>query len=951
MGPCRHPEGPPPAGSAPVCDLSDVLLIGALVNLYSYNRQTGQCETHGFNPVDVQLIEAMRHAIDMVNADHTILPNITLGYFINDTCGDVESTFRENALQFDQGACRQGIRNRRDLRRAVSVVGVVDFSKSVGTLRVAQLLDVVDIPLISATATTGILSDQRNFFRTIPSDKVAGEAVAKLVRTMNWSFIGFVFSDDVYGEGRVDAIMTELGLTSSRSCADAKQEKHGGKIENRCVAFKHRIPMTSSSQGLAFKRIWQDIARHEPQRRASVVVLVAPAGIVRSFFNYPASSGDNDLYEKALSRNTTFLGSESWGTNPYIIKDNLDLARGSISISPATDDLKSFRSHWNSLYHPRNADNPWLSDVFGCSDGDLFSCVPDRALFDEGFTMLVYVPLIYDAVLAFAHSLDAQLRKCRYEQTCFQAQAFYNLRATLESIRFTDSRNREFQFAPNGDPAVPELSIQNIRVRSQNQTEFREVGKFKFVQGRNTAQESDMAMSGAGPLRSDTNNQSDTFVLNTGLIHWNSGLPGTPISRCSITCQPGHFRLREENLSVVNEVCLSCCWSCALCSIDTYSASTDADVCLKCPPSHTSSESRERCIALSPEELAVPNPYAIASLALCIVSLAVWVLCLVQCWRKRYCFFPMSAAQTAISLAGFLLIYISMLVPIDGPANSTCITASVLSSIGMTAVASNALVYACHRLLIAYKTQFSEFLFHQDHRCFLAAIFSGVQLILFATIALVGEAPSARTEIIPHVRFSRFCGFHAVNIFTMSYVIILNFMTSLISGVCICLERRRSSPVYPLDRRSSLMILIASASSLSLLMTALPLGLQSSQSPVIKDLFLHLVPWQLATTFQLLVFCQPLRNMTPLDQQQSKWWTETITELNAMYKQTLDTQYTLAEDEDEIPRVISTGSLGTVQEGANTSQKNLLKPVTEVHIVEDLMSDGDGITEIKSTTF
>ena len=91
--------------------------------------------------------------------------------------------------------------------------------------------------------------------------------------------------------------------------------------------------------------------------------------------------------------------------------------------------------------------------------------------------------------------------------------------------------------------------------------------------------------------------------------------------------------------------------------------------------------------------------------------------------------------------------------------------------------------------------------------------------------------------------------------------------------------------------------------------------------------------------------------MTPLDQQQSKWWTETITELNATYKQKLDTQYTLAEDEEEIPRVISTGSLGTVQEGANTSQKNSLKPVTEVHIVEDLMSDGDGTTEIKSIAF
>ncbi|XP_040181490.1 uncharacterized protein LOC120914847 [Rana temporaria] len=194
-------------------------------------------------------------AIDEINRSPDILPNITLGYHVYDSCGHVNKAIKD-VLQVLSGHTKEAP-NYSCMERG-ALAGFIGDLNSDTTLQMAQLLSLygytqvrkaefsilcnvrtasrlmvrwvkrVQITLVvkykvvlkkegSAVISYGardtLLSDRKmypNFFRTVPDDEMQYVAIAKLLERLKWNWVGILTSDDEYGEREIRQLSKHL---------------------------------------------------------------------------------------------------------------------------------------------------------------------------------------------------------------------------------------------------------------------------------------------------------------------------------------------------------------------------------------------------------------------------------------------------------------------------------------------------------------------------------------------------------------------------------------------------------------------------------------------------------------------------------------------------------------------------------------------------------------------
>uniref|UniRef100_A0A7N6FGL1 G-protein coupled receptors family 3 profile domain-containing protein n=1 Tax=Anabas testudineus TaxID=64144 RepID=A0A7N6FGL1_ANATE len=160
---------------------------------YTYKPLPLECTSLNFR--DFQIAQAMLFAIEEINNSTDLLPGISLGYKMYDTC--------------------------RSIARSVRVA-----------LALANGIEVVSAPSVASCtrpishfATCACLSDKTkypSFLRTIPSDYYQSRALAQLVKHFGWTWVGAIRSDNDYGNNGM-AIFTEtaqqLGICLEYSVA------------------------------------------------------------------------------------------------------------------------------------------------------------------------------------------------------------------------------------------------------------------------------------------------------------------------------------------------------------------------------------------------------------------------------------------------------------------------------------------------------------------------------------------------------------------------------------------------------------------------------------------------------------------------------------------------------------------------------------------------------------
>ncbi|XP_069072141.1 extracellular calcium-sensing receptor-like [Pleurodeles waltl] len=154
----------------------------------------------------------MVFAIDDINREQTILPNISLGFLIYDTCLWTRKAI-ESSMRMLTGEQRPILNYQ--CRSQSPLTAVIGEESSTVSMAVARLLGIYRYPQVSYYSTSPLLNNKHefpSFFRTIPSDDSQAIGMAKLVEHFGWTWVGILSNEDDYGSFHLLPVMRALSI-------------------------------------------------------------------------------------------------------------------------------------------------------------------------------------------------------------------------------------------------------------------------------------------------------------------------------------------------------------------------------------------------------------------------------------------------------------------------------------------------------------------------------------------------------------------------------------------------------------------------------------------------------------------------------------------------------------------------------------------------------------------
>ncbi|XP_058242944.1 extracellular calcium-sensing receptor-like [Hemibagrus wyckioides] len=300
--------------------------------VYSFDNKPPMAECNGFGLQAFRWMRSMLFAIDEINQDNHLLPNISLGYIILDSCSSPTNVLRA-ALTLMSTSEQKGSQCHPP-----PILALIAESGSTQSLVVAGAVGPFKIPLVSYFSTCECLSDKTKyptFFRTIPSDYYQAKALAFLVRQYGWTWIGVIQSDNDYGLNGISAFTKEV-------------EAHG-----ICIAFIGTVLRTYPQSKIL------EAAELIKQSTVKVILAFAPERDI------------DPLMKEVVKQNISgiqWIGTESWvtaaslstpemfkyfgGTIGFVVRKMAIPKLGQVlkDISPYNDSDSSFVSkYWETL--------------------------------------------------------------------------------------------------------------------------------------------------------------------------------------------------------------------------------------------------------------------------------------------------------------------------------------------------------------------------------------------------------------------------------------------------------------------------------------------------------------------------------------------------------------------------------------------------------------------------
>ncbi|XP_038234239.1 metabotropic glutamate receptor 5 isoform X1 [Dermochelys coriacea] len=325
------------------------IIIGALFSVHHqptvdkvHERKCGEVrEQYG-----IQRVEAMLHTLDRINLDPTLLPNITLGCEIRDSCWH-SAVALEQSIEFirdslisseeEEGIVRCVDGSSTSIRSKKPIVGVIGPGSSSVAIQVQNLLQLFNIPQIAYSATSMDLSDKtlfKYFMRVVPSDAQQARAMVDIVKRYNWTYVSAVHTEGNYGESGMEAFKDMSGK------------------EGICIAHSYKIYSNAGEQ--SFDKLLKKLRSHLPKAR--VVACFCEGMTVRGLLMAMRRLG--------LAGEFLLLGSDGWADR-YDVTDGYQReAVGGITIKLQSPDVKWFDDYYLQLRPETNLRNPWFQEFW-----------------------------------------------------------------------------------------------------------------------------------------------------------------------------------------------------------------------------------------------------------------------------------------------------------------------------------------------------------------------------------------------------------------------------------------------------------------------------------------------------------------------------------------------------------------------------------------------------------
>ncbi|KAM3616516.1 uncharacterized protein V6R79_019232 [Siganus canaliculatus] len=564
--------------------IGGVFSIHAYVHALSHNytKLPGPVSCRGsIESRELRFSQAMVFAIKEINNSTELLPGITLGYQIHDSCGSVPLALHA-AFQLSNGKDHT-FYSSKNCSQSGMVIAVIGESGSTPSISISRLIGSFDVPQVSHFATCACLSDKQQyptFFRTIPSDQFQADALAKLVKHFGWTWIGAVRSDSDYGNNGMAAFL------------EAAQK------EGICVEYSesfHRTHPRSRIQRVA-----------EAIRRSTAVVVVAFV-----------ASGDMKILLEELSLEHSpprqWIGSEAWVTNRDMLK--YSFCTGAIGFGIQKSVIPGLREFLLDLSPSTVAASPVLTefweDVFDCRLGKREAKVErvcdgseDIQTLQNPYTdtsQLRITNMVYKAVYAIAHAIHNAVCQDTHSAThCDKSTRIEpkQILSNLKNVHF--SQNGYYvSFDAKGDP-VAKYELVNWQKTESGSIEMVAVGLY------------DASL----PVGQE-------FHIGRKLTWMDSGTQ-VPVSVCSDSCPPGTRKVLQKGKPI-------CCYDCIPCPEGEISNTTDSPDCLLCPQEFWPNAERDTCLLKPVEFLSFDEvlgiilaAFSVAGACLAIITAAVF---------------------------------------------------------------------------------------------------------------------------------------------------------------------------------------------------------------------------------------------------------------------------------------------------------------------------------------
>ncbi|XP_073484907.1 vomeronasal type-2 receptor 26-like [Aquarana catesbeiana] len=154
----------------------------------------------------------IRFAINEINKDPSILPNMTLGFHMYDSCNDNRKAVK-SILQILSGP-GQTVPNY-SCRKSSKLIGFIGDQNSETTVNIAQILALYRYTQVSYGATTCVLNNRNiypTFLRTVQSNRNIYFILSGLLQFFGWTWVGVLSSDDDSGNEETQLLTQNLTM-------------------------------------------------------------------------------------------------------------------------------------------------------------------------------------------------------------------------------------------------------------------------------------------------------------------------------------------------------------------------------------------------------------------------------------------------------------------------------------------------------------------------------------------------------------------------------------------------------------------------------------------------------------------------------------------------------------------------------------------------------------------
>ncbi|XP_017555390.1 metabotropic glutamate receptor 1b isoform X2 [Pygocentrus nattereri] len=342
----------PRAASRSVARMDGDIIIGALFSVHHQpsaenvaERTCGEIrEQYG-----IQRVEAMFHTLDRINSDPNLLPNITLGCEIRDSCWH-SSVALEQSIEFIRDSlisirdekdgskwCIDGTPSSQPPATKKPIAGVIGPGSSSVAIQVQNLLQLFNIPQIAYSATSIDLSDKtlyKYFLRVVPSDTLQARALLDIVKRYNWTYVSAVHTEGNYGESGMEAF------------------KELASQEGLCIAHSDKIYSNAGEKH--FDRLLRKLRERLPKAR--VVVCFCEGMTVRGLLMAMRRLG--------VAGEFLLIGSDGWADRDEVVEGYEQEAVGGITVKLQTEEVTSFNDYFLKLRLDTNMRNPWFAEFW-----------------------------------------------------------------------------------------------------------------------------------------------------------------------------------------------------------------------------------------------------------------------------------------------------------------------------------------------------------------------------------------------------------------------------------------------------------------------------------------------------------------------------------------------------------------------------------------------------------